>query len=693
MPVRVPFRAALLATAAVLACASAAAGQTAAEANAVEEVVVTASTREQTVAQAPASISIVTAKTLARRPVADLTDALRDVEGISISGGSNTQDVFIRGLPGSYTLILVDGRRQTTRDTRVNGNAGLEQSFTPPAGAIERIEVVRGPMSSLYGSDAIGGVINIITKKVPERFGGSVGVDYIGQEHGRAGDWRQGQFYVAGPLVSEQLGVQLWGRKYDRQEDKILNGVNAADDYNLTGRLAWLPADGHEVLLQADRTYVRRDSTAGHNLAAAGRDSYNTSVRNSGSLSWNGRWDWGTSALSVLREQTQRKAYQRGVGNTDYVRDVRAPEITNTVADALFNLPLADTPLGNHNLVFGGQFIRNELVDINPGRRNNLDGTFKVWQRAAFIEDEWRLVPNFAITGGVRVDDHERYGDHWSPRLYAVWNLNDALTLKGGVSTGFRAPELRQVAPGYAYTTGGGGCSYGPAGTCGVIIGDPNIRPETSTNYEISALYQPTPDISVTATVFRTDFKDKIESAQVFLANGQVARWSDDPNYRLWYWYNLSDAQIQGFEFSTRARVADRLSLKAGYTFTDSEQKSGDYKGYALSRTPKHMANLRGDFQATDALELWAAANYHGEEINAGLRVGANGRPVLEGTRQVARRYPSYTTVDLGGTWRVVDKVAVKFGVYNIGDQVLDVADYDFQGDGRRYWLGVNVDF
>jgi outer membrane receptor for ferrienterochelin and colicins len=395
----------------------------------------------------------------------------------------------------------------------------------------------------------------------------------------------------------------------------------------------------------------------------------------------------------VLREQTQRKAYQRGVGNTDYVRDVRAPEITNTVADALFNLPLADTPLGNHNLVFGGQFIRNELVDINPGRRNNLDGTFKVWQRAAFIEDEWRLAPNFAITGGVRVDDHERYGDHWSPRLYAVWNLNDALTLKGGVSTGFRAPELRQVAPGYAYTTGGGGCSYGPAGTCGVIIGDPNIRPETSTNYEISALYQPTRDISVTATVFRTDFKDKIESAQVFLANGQVARWSDDPNYRLWYWYNLSDAQIQGFEFSTRARIADRLSLKAGYTFTDSEQKSGDYKGYALSRTPKHMANLRGDFQATDALELWAAANYHGEEINAGLRVGANGRPVLEGTRQVARRYPSYTTVDLGGTWRVVDKVAVKFGVYNIGDQVLDVADYDFQGDGRRYWLGVNVDF
>ena len=116
---------------------------------ALEDVVVTASTRAQRVVEAPASISVVTAETLTNRPNADLTDALRDVEGVSVSGGSNNQDIYMRGLPGSYTLILVDGKRQSTRDSRVNGNAGFEQSFTPPSGAIERIEVVRGPMSSL----------------------------------------------------------------------------------------------------------------------------------------------------------------------------------------------------------------------------------------------------------------------------------------------------------------------------------------------------------------------------------------------------------------------------------------------------------------------------------------------------------------------------------------------------------------
>ena len=226
---------------------------------ALEDVVVTASTRAQRVVEAPASISVVTAETLANRPNADLTDALRDVEGVSVSGGSNSQDVFIRGLPGSYTLVLVDGKRQSTRDSRVNGNAGFEQSFTPPSGAIERIEVVRGPMSSLYGSDAIGGVINIITKKVPERWGGSIGGDYVAQEKGASGDWRQAQGYLAGPLVGGVLGAQIWGRTYKRDEDHILGGVNGGEDWNLTGRLAWTPNADHEVLLQVDRTDVRRE--------------------------------------------------------------------------------------------------------------------------------------------------------------------------------------------------------------------------------------------------------------------------------------------------------------------------------------------------------------------------------------------------------------------------------------------------
>ncbi len=672
----------------------------------VDDVVVTASTRAQRIEQAPATITVVSAQQLESRAYVDLFDAVRDVEGVSVSGGSNFQDIFIRGLPGAYTLTLVDGRRQSTRDARVNGNGGLEQSFTPPVSAIERIEVVRGPMSSLYGSDAIGGVINIITRKVPDRWGGTISADHVFQESGKSGDWSQGQFYLAGPIVGGKLGAQIWGRVYDRAEDDIFNapsstGVMGSEEYSLTGRLAWTPTPDHEVLLQADTTRIERSSTAGKTVAANGRSTRNDHSRDSASLSWNGNWSWGTSALSLMREESSREIFTADATGA-MVRNPRAPELTNTVLDGLFNLPLQGSRLGDHNLVFGGQWIENSLKDINPGARDNVAKTFEVWQRALFIEDEWTLTPELALTLGLRVDDHKRYGDHWSPRAYAVWTPSETLTIKGGVSTGFRAPEIRAVADGYAYETGGANCNYG-AGLCGVIIGDPNLKPESSVNYEVSALWRPIPTLALNATVFRTDFKDKIADDRVcgpdVNNNGvcdvpdEVMRWDQDPLYQLYYWYNINDARIQGVELGGRWQATDQLALKAGYTYTDSAQKGGLYDGLPLSRTPEHMANLRADYAATDRLNLWAAASYHGEEINAGLRVGINGEPVLDGPRQVGRRYPDYALADIGANWRVRDDVTLKFGVYNLTDKVLNVADYDFQGDGRRYWMGVSWDF
>ncbi|MDQ8029949.1 MAG: TonB-dependent receptor, partial [Brevundimonas sp.] len=653
--------------------------------SALDDVVVTASTRAQTVAQAPASISVVTGEQLEDKAYVDLFDAVRDVEGVSVSGGSNFQDILIRGLPGAYTLTLVDGRRQSTREARVNGNGGLEQNFMPPVGAIERIEVVRGPMSSLYGSDALGGVVNIITKKVPLRWGGSVGADYVSQENGDSGDWYQGQFYAAGPLIADQLGLQLWGRTLERDEDDIYNapsstGAMGSEEYNLAGRLAWTPTADHEVLLQYDIARIDRFSTAGLTVAPTGRSVRNEHSRDAVSLAWNGDWSWGTSALSVLREDAQRETYTADATGT-LIRGARAPEITNTVWDALFHVPLTGTALGDHNLVFGGQIIENKLVDVNPGARDNVAATFEVWQRALFAEDEISLTDDLALTLGLRWDDHKRYGDHWSPRAYLVWNPTDTLTLKGGVSTGFRAPEVRAVAEGYAYETGGANCNYG-AGLCGVIIGDPDLKPETSTSYELNALWRPSPTLSLNATVFRTDFRDKIDSDRVCgpdaNANGvcdvpsEVLRWDEDPLYQLYYWLNISDARIQGVELGGTWEATDALTLKANYTFTDSEQRGGLYAGQPLGRTPEHMANARADYAVSDTLGLWGAVSYRGEEINAGLRVGTNGQPVLEGPRQVGRRYPDYTLVDVGANWRVRETVTLKAGIYNLTDKVLD---------------------
>ncbi len=166
----------------------------------LNDVVVTAAGYAQSVEDAPASVTVIDGEELRRKSYRDLGDAVRDVEGVTVNGGANETDISIRGMPADYTLIMVDGKRQSARESRVNGNSGYEQSFVPPAAAIERIEVVRGPMSSLYGSDAIGGVINVITRKVSPTWGGSIGYDYSARQHSDQGNARQTQFYLSGPL-------------------------------------------------------------------------------------------------------------------------------------------------------------------------------------------------------------------------------------------------------------------------------------------------------------------------------------------------------------------------------------------------------------------------------------------------------------------------------------------------------------
>lgn len=136
----------------------------------LDKVVVTASGFEQKVVDAPASISVVSREELSKRPYTSTVDALRDVEGIDVGLEATDKNgratISMRGLPSEYTTVLIDGRRQSNAGQLYPNNFGGGQfAYLPPLDAIERIEVVRGPMSTLYGSDAMGGVINIITRR------------------------------------------------------------------------------------------------------------------------------------------------------------------------------------------------------------------------------------------------------------------------------------------------------------------------------------------------------------------------------------------------------------------------------------------------------------------------------------------------------------------------------------------------
>lgn len=616
----------------------------------LEDVVVTASGFGQRVEDAPASITVIDGEDLRRKSYRDLGDAVRDVEGVTVNGGANESDISMRGMPGDYTLILVDGKRQSARESRVNGNAGYEQSFVPPAAAIERIEVVRGPMSSLYGSDAIGGVINVITRKVSPEWGGSIGYDYSARQHSAEGDAGQTTFYLSGPLKEDLLGLQVWGRYLDRQADADLeqtNGHSKADHRDLTTRLAFTPTIDHDILLEAGVTRLKNGDGVSANWAT--REQENN--RDHWSLSHQGRWGWATSDVALYQETTSREG-KATPDQTDIYG--RKPEIRNRVLDAKLVVPTT------YNVsTVGLQWQKNQVTDWNQGLGDKVDYEFSVQQEALFAENEWSVTDTFALTGGLRLDNHEEYGNHFSPRLYGVWRATDQWTLKGGVARGFKTPELRAVVEGYAYLRR----------NRFVMLGNPDLKPETSTNYEVSALWSNRNDLSAGVTLFYNDFQDKLSTVTT------DRRWN---GYIVMDRVNVDKAVIRGVELTGQWDIRSDLLIKGNYTYTDSEQKTGANAGAPLALTPKQKANLRGEWQVNDRAQAWAALSYYGEET---------------GNTITAESAPGYTTADIGGSYDLTHALTVNASLNNITDKRLDDATYGTVNYGRTLWMGATYNF
>ncbi|MEE3663407.1 TonB-dependent receptor [Brenneria sp. g21c3] len=615
-----------------------------------ETLVVTAAGYEQNQEDAPASITVIKGEDLRKRSMQNLGDAVRDVEGVVVNGGANETDISIRGMPGDYTLLLVDGKRQSGRDSRVNGNAGYEQSFVPPAAAIERIEVIRGPMSSLYGSDAIGGVINVITRKVSRQWGGSVSYDYSARQHSDQGNANQTQFYLSGPLAPDVLGLQVWGRYLNRQGDDDVqntNGFTQADHKDLTARLAFTPTANHDILLEAGATRLKNGDGVSRNWAT--REQENN--RDHWSVSHEGRWSWATSTVALSQEKTSRQGVA-SASQTDVLG--RKPEIRNTVFDAKLV-----APTDYHITSVGVQWNQSSLKDWNQGLGDRKNYTFEVVQKALFAEDEWRITDSFALTTGLRLDHHEQYGSHFNPRLYGVWHLNDEWTVKGGVARGFKAPELRAVVDDYAVLRRN---TY-------VMFGNSNLKPESSTNYELSALWSNRDDLSAGATVFYNDFKDKLSTLTT------DERWN---GYIIMDRINIDKAVIRGVELNGRWQIVPSLALKGNFTYTDSEQRSGTNAGAPLALTPKNKANLRADWNISDRAQAWAAVNYYGKEFGNTI----NNEPS-----------PAYTTADIGGSYQLTRDVALNAAIYNLNDKRLDDETYGTVNYGRTFWFGTTIAF
>nr|WP_156919946.1 TonB-dependent receptor [Comamonas composti] len=676
----------------------------------MREVVVSASGFEQDIREAPASISVITRQDLEQKRFGNLAQALEDVEGVDVGAGTDKTggpNISIRGMPPEYTLVLIDGRRQNSAgNVTPNDFGGTQTSFLPPMSAIERIEVIRGPMSTLYGSDAMGGVINIITRKVGKTWGGSINVDYTLQQESSFGDTHAGKFYLSGPIKQDLVGLAIRGSRFHREGADInyqgnngqivvpsMGGNPVKSSVNTMGaRLSITPNRYHDIIFDAETGRQTYDNGRGQMGSLTGgyatAQKYN---RDQWSIAHTGRYGFGTWDSSYMVNQTETIGRTIPKGTPGAVEGgPRTLEVQSKVLDTKLVMPWA-----NHLTTLGGQWWQASMVDgVAPEQ-------FKFTQKALFAEDEWSLTQDFKLTLGARYDRHSIFGGKTSPRVYGVWNAAPQWTLKGGVSNGYKTPRVEQLVPGIN--------GFGGQGTI-PLIGTPSLKPETSRSTELGVYFDNAQGFGLNAMLFNNDFKDKITSGPG-LPNCSFAGQPNRPDcVDFGHWpnvdmfgqqVNVDKANTRGLELGARYAISKAWSTSANYTYTKSEQKSGANKGKPLTDTPKHAVNARLDWKPSAQWSGWLRAEYRSERFRD---PGTSASTVA--AAQTLGDYKAYTQLHLGGSYRVSPKFTINAAVYNLfnkdfvdyqpyrtGNTVTYGNRYRNPLEGRRLWVSANYEF
>lgn len=667
------------------------------------EVVVTAGGFNQEIKNAPASISVISNQKLTDLNFKSLHSIASEIPGVKVIAGEDgpASGISIRGMESSQTLVLIDGKRVNSSGANPKGGAGdMNSNFIPPAEAIERIEVIRGPMSSLYGSDAVGGVINIITKKNFDKFSGGVSLSTVFQAHSGIGDQRQGEFYLNFPIFSKYLALQLWGYNKLRDEDEYKGGYQESDKKNLSSKLWIIPDEYNKFYLLLGREKHDYKRTVGKTATIKTNKLTNSYSyqKDSRGLGYLGNFENFSVDMSYIYDETERSS----------LFDSLTPA---NIKNHNFNSKFSSF-LGAHTLTFGYDFSKQTskttfIVSNTNKSELKKPKAYSMKEHALFAEDEWEILENsLFLTLGGRFTHNEFFDNHFSPRAYVVYNLNDNWSLKGGVATGYKTPDVNQISPEIGTIQGGWRI---------VDFGNKELKPEKSITYEVGAYYDNADNFRGSLTLFKNEFKDKIldtdgSSINKISAFGTCPAGVNAPHVNCPGWgtyFNIKGADVWGIELSGDYDISRNLNLKANYTYNNSKIKTGDpiintpkgpvkfsqtnlsrLDGKSLTATPQHAINSTLTYKPISSVSAFVSANYESELTS--VKFGP-GNKVSENTKKLF-------TVDLGSSWSVNRNLTLNFTAYNIFDNIRydeGLADngeyYWYPEEGRRFWLKVSA--
>jgi vitamin B12 transporter len=583
----------------------------------IETVVVTATRTPTPEAQVADSITVVTAADIASRQAQTLPDALQYVPGLNVvqSGGPGEQtSVFMRGTDSNHVKVLADGI-DVGDPSSPNGAFDFGQFLTPD---IERIEILRGPQSGLYGSDAIGGVINIITKSGsgPAQFtadveGGSF--DTFNQSGGVSGS--TGPFHYTANIEHFYSGATPV-----TPLNLLTPGEAPLDDSynNVTGstKLGYDVADNFDLGLVARYTNTQLYFTGDNFNVAPFTGVPDSTHDQTDTLQYYTRGFGHLVLFDGFLEQTAGLAYS-SISSTDFSPDGPTSYYSGDRVkfDWQGNLKFSNDEL----LVLGAEYDRDEI---------RLPVSASTTTGSGYAELQSSLADNFFDTLSVRYDDNAQFGSAVTWRVAPTYLIAATNTkLKGSIGTGFKAPTLSQMFEKFP--------SFG-------FSGNPNLRPETSLGYDFG-FEQPL-------------FEDKLQFGATYFRNNIRNLIGDNASFTSYI--NIGRAETDGVESYVSYQPMDALTLRADYTFTEAND---EILHQELLRRPKNKMSVAAKWQTTKDLSFDATLLYVGPWFDV-TRDNPNPATFEETA-------PGYTTTNIAASYDLTDQFTLYGRVDNLFDE------------------------
>ncbi len=605
--------------------------------NPLSQIIVSATRTEQALGVTGASVSLVTAEDIRATQKAMLSDVLRETPGVTVvrSGGPGAQtSLFIRGLGGEQTAVLIDGVRINDPSTP-GGTAHITDLITT---GVERVEILRGPQSTLYGSHAIGGVVNILTRQ------GEPGLSAEALVEGGSFDsWRAAGTVAGG---TEKVQASLSASLYDTDSVSaadVDDGNTEKDGYRNWGLLGSLGAE------LADN--LRLDLKGLYNRGSAEFDGFpppdyvyadsDNRTRNELYLGYAGVTFGApdgpmSNRLGIGVSRTDRVDFEGGVQTNDTRGENRRFEYQGVVR-----------VIKGAEITFGAETERTKIN--NMGQWDLVPLKASVDMHSYYVQGQATVLDNLTLTAGVRYDDHDTFGSHTSLRVAGAYQVPQTDTLlRANWGEGFKAPTLYQL-----YS----------------IYGNADLQAETGEGWEVG-IDQGFVEgrIRVSATWFQNDLTNQIDYVNCTEGDANCApgQWG--------YYDNVARASFKGLELGLLLQPIDPLVIKANYTWLKPQN---DITNTDLARRARDSFQTSVNWQANDRLGLSASLTMTGDSYD-----GAGHTNRLDG----------YTLVDVRASYAVTKGLELYGRVENMFDADYEVAR-GYGVLGRGAFIGLRATY